>query len=399
MKHNQIRPALIIFLLCLISSAGRFVIDSYLPSLPSIQSELALKDAYVQMTLTIYLLGFGVSQLFYGPLSDYFGRRKILIFGMGLFLIGNLLCAHANSGLFLLFSRLIAGIGAGSCGVLNRVIASDCFEGIAFAKAWSYTTTTLVLTLIFAPLLGGYIQEWQGWSGNFIACSIFIAVVLMITCILLPETNIHIGKHKQGVKQTLFHYKTALASFHFIAPVLAYMFAFAGLIAYFQISPLLLINHYNWTPVEYGWSNLAIALSYLLGGNVIQRFINTVGITLMLRYGLAISLLGGLLLITVNKLFNDISWLIILCSGIYVLGARLVIPNASALAMGHSVAPKGCTSALIGAIQMLGAVLLGGLMAQFNTNSARPLALFFICISSIGLLLSYIARPSASITL
>ena len=396
MKDGEIRPVFIIFLLCLISSVGRFVIDSYLPSLPSIKYELSLNDALVQMTLTIYLLGFGVSQLFYGPLSDYLGRRKVLIFGMGIFLIGNILCANADSGLFLLFSRLIAGIGAGSCGVLNRVIASDCFEGAAFAKAWSYTTTALVLTLIFAPLLGGYIQEWQGWSGNFTACSIFIALVLVVTLLLLPETNAHIGKHKLGVKKTLFHYKTALASFHFIVPTLAYMLAFAGLIAYFQISPLLLINYYHWTPVEYGWSNLAIAVSYLLGGNIVQRFVDNVGISLMLRYGLAISLLGGLLLIIANKLFNDTSWLVVLCSSIYVLGARLVIPNASALAMGHSVAPKGCTSALVGAIQMLGAVLLGGLMAQFSTNSAEPLAVFFISISSLGLLLCFINKGESA---
>lgn len=389
MKHTNIRPAFIILLLCLISSAGRFVIDSYLPSLPSIKYELSLNDALVQMTLTVYLLGFGLSQLFYGPLSDYFGRRKVLILGMGIFLMGNILCANADSGKSLLLARLVAGVGAGSCGVLNRVIASDCFEGAAFAKAWSYTTTVLVLTLIFAPLMGGYIQEWQGWSGNFTACSIFIAVVLAVTLVLLPETNPHVGKHKHGFKKTLLHYKTALLSFHFLVPTLAYMFAFAGLIAYFQISPLLLIGHYNWTPVEYGWSSLAIALSYLLGCNIVQRWVHRLGISAMLRYGLIVSLVGGILLMLSYFFLNESTWLVVACSSIYVLGARLVIPNASALAMACSVAPKGCTSALVGAIQMLGAVLLGGFIAQFSTNTAEPLAIFFICISSIGLLLCF----------
>ena len=392
MKHTKIHPTLIIILLCLISSAGRFVIDSYLPSLPSIKYELALNDALAQMTLTIYLLGFGLSQLFYGPLSDYFGRRKVLILGMFIFLIGNILCANANSGTGLLFARLIAGIGAGSCGVLNRVIASDCFKGAAFAKAWSYTTTVLVLTLIFAPLMGGYIQEWRGWGSNFTACSIFIAIVLVVTLIFLPETNLHIGKHKQGIKKTLIHYGTALTSFHFLVPTLAYMFAFSGLIAYFQVSPLLLIEQYDWTPVQYGWSSVSIALSYLLGGNIVHRWVHTIGVVSMLRYGLAVSLLGGVLLMIASIVFNDVAWLIVVCSSIYVLGARLVIPNASALAMECTLVPKGCASALVGAIQMLGAVLLSALIAQCNTKTAEPLAIFFISISGIGLLLYFFTK-------
>lgn len=392
LKPKAIRPVFIIILLCLISSAGRFVIDSYLPSLPSIKYELALNDALAQMTLTIYLLGFGFSQLFYGPLSDCFGRRKVLVFGMCIFLIGNILCANANSGTALLLARLVAGAGAGACGVLNRAIASDCFQGPAFAKAWSYTTTVLVLTLIFAPLMGGYIQEWQGWTGNFTACSIFIAVVLVTVLILLPETNPHVGKYKHGIKQTLIQYRTALTTFHFLVPTLAYMFAFSGLIAYFQISPLLLIGQYDWTPVMYGWSSLAIALSYLLGGSIVQRWVSTVGVNAMLRYGLMISLAGGFLLMIAGLWFSDSAGLIVVCSSVYVLGARLVIPNASALAMGCSVVSKGCASALVGAIQMLGAVLLGGLMAQFSTSTAEPLAVFFILISSAGWILCFLTK-------
>lgn len=394
MQHKEIRPVFIIVLLCLISSAGRFVIDSYLPSLPSIQYELVLSHALVQMTLTIYLLGLGFSQLFYGPLSDRFGRRKVLILGMFVFLIGNTLCANASSGKELLFARLISGIGAGACGVLNRLIASDCFKGPAFAKAWSYTTTVLVLTLIFAPLMGGYIQEWYGWSGNFTACSIFVAAVLAVVLVLLPETNLHIGKHKHGIFETLRNYAVAFTSFSFLVPTFAYMFAFAGLIAYFQVSPLLLINHYAWTPVEYGWSSLVIALSYLLGGNIVQYCVYKVGVSTMLRYGLMAGLFGGVFLFISARWLAGHAWFIVICSSVYALGARLVIPNASALAMGTSIVPKGCVAALVGAIQMLGAVLLSSLMAQFKTNTAQPLAIFLISISTVALVLCYFMKDN-----
>lgn len=389
LKNNSscAHPTLIIILLCLISSTGRFVIDSYLPSLPSIQYELALNDTLAQLTLSIYLLGFGASQLIYGPLSDSFGRRKVLLLGMLIFLMGNIACANTDSGAGLLLARLIAGIGAGACGVLNRVIASDYFSGAAFAKAWSYTTTALVLTLIFAPLIGGYIQTWQGWSGNFTACSLFIGAVLLITFILLPETNLHIGKHSHGFKSTSRYYWTGLTSMTFMVPTFAYMLAFSGLIAYFQVSPLLLVENYNWTPIQYGWSSLAIALSYLVGGSMVHRWVHAVGISRMLKSGLLLSLLGGMLLLLSIKFFPHTGWLVVACSSIYVLGARLVIPNASALAMNYATIPKGCASALVGAMQMLGSMFLGILIAQFTVNSAMPLAVFFVGVSSVALLL------------
>lgn len=387
MRYHEASPALIITLLCLISSAGRFVIDSYLPSLPSIQYELILNDALAQMTLTVYLLGFGVSQLFYGPLSDHFGRRKVLLLGMFIFFVGNIFCANADTGTDLLLSRLLAGIGAGACGVLNRVIASDYFEGPAFAKAWSYTTTALVLTLVFAPLIGGYIQEWEGWSGNFTACSLFIAGVLLVIWHYLPETNRHLGQHKLCMKRIFAHYGQALIASDFMLPTLTYMLAFSGLIAYFQISPLLLINSYNWTPVQYGWSSLSIALSYLLGGTIVQRWVHALGIRRMLQIGLCLSLLGGILLLLITKMSGNSGWPVVACASLYVLGARLVIPNASALAMGYSLISKGCASALVGSIQMIGSMLLGALIAQFSTDTAVPLAIFFLSVSGLALIL------------
>src|SRR6185312_15459727 len=120
---------MLIIILCLISSVSRFVMDSHLPSLPAISETLGISGNDVQHTLTFYLLGFSVSQLIYGPLSDTYGRKKILIGGLIVFLLGNTACALTSSPLVLQGGRLIAGAGAGACGVLNRAIASDRFSG------------------------------------------------------------------------------------------------------------------------------------------------------------------------------------------------------------------------------------------------------------------------------
>ncbi|MDF2867143.1 MAG: transporter, partial [Gammaproteobacteria bacterium] len=140
----------IIIVLCLVSTVARFALDSFLPSLPSIGAAFDISSEETQLTITVYLAGFGCSQLLYGPLSDRFGRKKILIAGFIIFIAGSLFSAAADSVAILLLGRLIAGIGCGAAGVINRAIARDQYTGATFAKVWSYTTTTLVITLIIA---------------------------------------------------------------------------------------------------------------------------------------------------------------------------------------------------------------------------------------------------------
>src|SRR3990167_10551355 len=184
--HNRLQ---IILIICLIASVSRFVLDSYLPSLPAIGQYFLVPDSSIQLTLTMYLLGFSLSQLIYGPLSDQYGRRIVIISGITIFLIGTMICAVATNHTVLLIARLIAGIGAGACGVLNRAIASDCFKGSDLSKAWSYTTTTLVVTLIVAPILGGYVQEVFGWRSNFLLAALCVFIALFVVFKFLPETR------------------------------------------------------------------------------------------------------------------------------------------------------------------------------------------------------------------
>jgi Bcr/CflA subfamily drug resistance transporter len=380
-------PLRIIIILCLISSVGRFVIDSYLPSLPAIADNLQLATSSVQMTLTLYLLGFGVSQLIYGPLSDYFGRRKVMLYGLLIFLTGAIGCMFAQNSEMLMFFRLISGLGAGSCGVLNRAIASDCFQGADFSKAWSYTTTTLVLTLIFAPIIGGYIQQYSSWRANFLLSAIFVGAILAIIFFTLPETKNSTEKRSLNVKSIVKDYGKILSSSSFMIATLFYTLAFAGLIAYFQVSPLIFIDHYNLSPTQYGLSSVGIAFSYLAGGQIVKKYVHKIGVSPMLHIGIAVLFVGGISMLIASYVFES-SWQAILFSAIiYVLGTRIVIPNSMSLAISCFKKSSGTTSAVIGSIQMLGAMVISGLLAHFSTQSALPLAWFLVAIGFMSLFL------------
>lgn len=380
-------PLRIIVLLCLISSVGRFVIDSYLPSLPAIADNLKLATNSVQMTLTLYLLGFGVSQLIYGPLSDCFGRRKVMLVGLLIFLVGAIGCMLSPNSGMLMFFRLLSGLGAGSCGVLNRAIASDCFQGADFSKAWSYTTTTLVLTLIFAPIIGGFIQQYASWRANFLLSGVFVGIILALIYFILPETKGSDERSNLDIKLILKNYGAILSSSSFMIATLFYTLAFAGLIAYFQVSPLILIDHYNLSPTQYGLSSVGIAFSYLAGGQLVRKYVHKIGVTHMLHIGITILFMGGVTMLIASYVFES-SWLALLFSAIiYVLGTRIVIPNSMSLAISSFKKASGSTSAVIGSIQMLGAMLVSGLLAHFSAQSSLPLAWFLVAIGLTSLFL------------
>lgn len=384
----------IIAILCLISSLGRFVLDSYLPSLPAISNHFSISDATTQLTLTVYLLGFSLSQLVYGPLSDLHGRRSIILMGLLIFLGGSVICSVATSPRILLISRFIAGSGAGACGVLNRAIASDCFKGADFSRAWSYTTTTLVLTLIFAPILGGYVQETFGWRANFKISTLFVAFVLMIILKFLPETNRGETKPTFKMQSVLKSYYHIITSRTFIMCTLCYTLAFSGLIIYFQISPLLYINVFGLSPTQYGLSSIIIATSYLAGGVFVNKFSRKLGIRKLLFIGTCLLIVGGAVMLLAACFHNVNLISVLLPSAIYVIGARIVIPNAIAGSMEEFRHLNGSCSALIGSIQMLGSALISLIITKFSYATPFPLALFFTFLGMISLSTAFFIKPS-----
>lgn len=374
----------IIAILCLISSLARFVLDSYLPSLPAIADAYGITEQKAEYTLTFYLLGFSLSQLIYGPLSDRFGRRIVIIVGLCIFGFGNVLCALSNSASILMFARIIAGVGAGACGVLNRAIASDIFAGAEFAKAWSYTTSALVLTLCIAPVVGGYMQEMAGWRGNFVVSTLLVGLVLGFILKYLPETNQSLRTSTIHLQQILSDYGIILKTREFMLGSVCYTLAFAGLIAYFQVSPILLINHLQLSPSHYGWCALIIAMNYLVGGILVNQLAGRIQRQYILLIGALVLILGGALMLILALLRTTSNvYLVLIPAAIFVIGARIVIPNAIAGSMETLRHLNGSTSALLGFIQMLGSSLLSVWIATFDNSTALPLGCFLL---GIGLL-------------
>jgi len=163
------RPKKSFFLLiALISTLVLLATDIYTPAMPAVGEYFHVNNQAVQLTITLFLVSFSLSQLVYGSLSDHFGRRPFILLGLLIYLLGTLLCAIATHIELLYFGRFLQGAGAGAIASLNRVMVNELFSGIELVKIMSYLAAIVCMTPAFAPVLGGIIQTHLSWRWIFL---------------------------------------------------------------------------------------------------------------------------------------------------------------------------------------------------------------------------------------
>ena len=188
--------AVLAILVVALTALGPLSTDFYLPALPAIARALHTDSAGVQLTLSVYLLGFGAGQLLVGPLSDRFGRRPVMLWGMLVFLLSSAVCVLADSLATLVAARLVQAFGACVGPVLGRaVVVVDPLGAVVVladsARMLSHVSTATALAPLLAPLLGGWLTAAWGWRATFVALALYACVLMLAVWLLLKETNRH----------------------------------------------------------------------------------------------------------------------------------------------------------------------------------------------------------------
>ena len=369
---------IIILLLLLITALGQIAIDIYLPSLPAMQSAFGTTKDTVQLTLSIYSIGFGLSQLFYGPLSDRFGRRDLLLFGMGISSIATLACSLSTHITALICFRLIQGIGSGAASVLTRAILRDCFSGKRMSQIGGYMSIAWSLIPMIAPVIGSYIQTAFNWRANFIFLLIFNLFVLALTYHWLPDTNRDKRLISLKLKTIIRHYFSVLShptAFRFI---LGPMLTFSCTFSYITASPFLLQVELGYTPIMFGWLSLGVSIAYLFANLVNSRLLAVMDKTHIIRLGILCNTIGtvSMTLFALLGIFNV--YTLIIPAGIMIFAGGFLFANCMTSAMmpfGHIA---GTAAAVIGCIQMLGGSLASGIVALLPMQTPLPLSLLLL---------------------
>ncbi|SEH00644.1 MFS transporter, DHA1 family, bicyclomycin/chloramphenicol resistance protein [Nonomuraea solani] len=373
-KQRSRRRGLLLVILGALSAIGPLSIDMYLPALPAITSEMLSAPAQVQLTLTACLIGVSVGQIIAGPVSDVRGRRIPLMVGVAGFMVASLLCAFAPSVTMLIVFRLLQGILGGAALVIVRAVVRDLYDGAAIARIFATLMLVSGLAPILAPIAGAQLLAFTSWRGVFVALSVAGLVLLLAVLAGVRETLPPEARESGGLKHTAGTFWQLLRNRSFMGFALTGGLAFAAMFGYISGSPFVLQEVYGATPQQYSLifalNALALTVTAQLGGRLSGR----VPPVLLVRLGLFIALVGGVVLMTAALagfgLWGIVSGLVVI-----MLGQGLVLPGTGALALGSQPAHvAGSASALTGVLQFALGAASAPLVGLAGSGTAVPMA-------------------------
>ncbi len=352
---------------------GPLSTDLYLPSLPMLAQVFATDAARVQLTLSVFLAGFGAAQLFYGPLSDRYGRRPVLLVGLAIYFVASLVCMFAPSIDTLIIARFFQALGACAGPVLARAIVRDVYGPLQAARMMAYISGAMAVAPILGPVLGGWLTVWFGWRANFAALSLYAVVQGLAMTALLKESNAHLDPTATRPKRMLINFGQLLRSPNYMGYLLCFSAAYAALFSFISGSSFLLIDYYGLSPQRFGAAFGFVVSGYISGTVASAKLTIKLGVQRMVLMGALLGTAAGTLMLALALFDVHSIWAILVPMAIYLAAAGLIMPNA----MGGALAPyakmAGSASALMGFMQMGLAAVVGIVVGHTYNGTAVPM--------------------------
>lgn len=391
---QTLRPIAIVLLTALVA-LGPISTDVYLPSLPSIGRYFAVDQAKTQLTLSVFLLGFAASMLIYGPLSDRFGRRPVLMGGIVLFAAASALCAVAPGIEALIGARFLQALGACAGPVLCRAVVRDVFGASGAARVLSYLSAAVALAPAIGPVIGGAVESWLGWRAQFWGLAVYGVLGLAATAALLPETNRHRDPgafHPFAMART---YKMLIGHRRYFGFVLVATFAYSGIFCFISGSSFVFIDVLGLSPTQFGLCFGIIVIGYIVGAITGGRLTKRLGVDRMVLMGTAVTLTSSLILTALALTAPQSAAAVMVPFFFHLTGIGMTLPNAQAGAIGPFPRAAGAAAALLGFIQMIVAAGVGYILGQIGTTSTLPMCAMILAMSLL-LVASYwlVVRPA-----
>lgn len=372
-----------------LTALGPLSTDMYLPSLPAIQRSFDADTGAVQMTLSIFLIGAAGAQLVYGPLSDRFGRRPLLLAGYVLYVAASLGCLFSGSIGELTLARFFQALGSGASVVLARAIVRDLYAAEHAGQMLARMASIMGVVPAIAPVAGGLVEGAFGWHANFITMAAGGAILGIVSFFGLDETLHPEQRQSANVRAILGHYARLLRNGAFLRYLLVASFCFGGVFAFVSGSSFVLQNIYGLSPVAYGLSFGAMIFGYIAGTLTGARFTLRLGIERMLRLGATVALAGGVTMIALSQTSLSPVAAIILPMMLYTYGVGVTMPQSMAGALTPFPEIAGTASALMGFLQSafsaavglyVGHMIAGGGAAPMIATTAIMGALSFLAV-------------------
>jgi DHA1 family bicyclomycin/chloramphenicol resistance-like MFS transporter len=336
-------------ILVAVSAVGPFALNIFVPSMPGLPAEFGVSTGTVQLTLTLYLAGMAVSQLFYGPLSDRFGRRPLLLAGFVIFTGASALAAAAASIGLLIAARLFQAVGASAGMVLGRAMVRDVHERDKSASVMGYITMAWALASMLAPAVGGVLDDVGGWRTNLVVLTVAGAMVLAAAWRFLPETH---APRRGPPLISLTDCRRLLTRPRFVGYVVTLGFSSGMFFVFLAGAPHIMVKVLHRTPTEYGIWFIVVSFGYMFGNFLSGRLSENFGSDRMVRFGNYSALTGTAIALGAFVAGLQTPSALFVPMMLVTMGAGLIVPNGIAGAISVDPRAIGSAAGLAGFLQM-----------------------------------------------
>ncbi|RQX27503.1 Bcr/CflA family efflux MFS transporter [Staphylococcus warneri] len=360
-------PFILIIIFGVMTTFGPLSIDMYSPSLPNVQHDFGSTTSEIQLTTSFAMIGLALGQFFFGPLSDAFGRKKVALTILVIYLLASLIAVFTTSLYFFLFLRLIQGLMAGGSIVIAKASVGDKFSGDEMAKMLTSLMVVNGIITIIAPLLGGFALTISTWRSIFIILTIITLIVIIGVFMKMPPSN--------KAEQTTLNYSRIFKDFgtllkkpSFVIPMLLQGLTYVMLFSYASASPFITQKVYNLTPQQFSVILAVNGIGLILVSQIVALLVEKLSRYTLLIYLTVIQIIGVILIIITLSMHLPI-WLLIIAFFLNISPVTSIGPLGFALAMEEKTGGSGNASSLLGLFQfILGGVIspLVGLNGEFD---------------------------------
>lgn len=360
-------------LLLWLTTLGQASIALYLPSLPIIAHDLAVSPIIIKQTITMFIIGFGISPIFYGPLSDLYGRKPILLFSLSIACIGYLVNMLASTIEIFSLARLIQGIGCGGVLIGGRSIMRDIFSGRELASTMSYLSMGFAIGFGISPTIGVTLSNYVSWRANFAFLFVAGLAIFISVLYLLPETisskQDKIPLHK-FLRKTLNDYQLILSNRIFIQYVLSGLLAYAVISAYNVMTPFLMQSVFAISATKYAYMAILLGIPYYLAAYINRKLVLKLGVALVCTLGYALIIVAGVVMLGLFLATQKLQLIALIAPMMLAtFGQAFVFSNTISGALQQFPAKQGGrASALFSGIQMSAVSVLSAIMAVLPNN-------------------------------
>ena len=367
-------PALIVLILSLLLGLQPITTDLYLPALPALRQDLEASMAQTQLTLSALLLAFGGSQLAWGPLSDRFGRRPILLWGTAAYVLAAIASVLAPSIDLLIAARTAQGAAMGAAVMGARAIVRDLYHPVEGARVMSRGQTGLGIIACMSAPLGGLLSDWMGWRVALLALSVFGAVTLTVVLLRFEESLQQKNALALRPATLLATWRSILGHPTFWAFSLLSAASYGGLFTFLAASSFVFIQVLGVPKTGYGLLMFTLSFTYILGTMACRRLLPRLGLRRTVALAAVLTLTGGTLIgvLALAGLHNG--WAIMLPSYLFLLAHGIHQPCSQTGAIGPFPQAAGAASAFNGFLMMLAAFATGSWLGLSMDGSVLPLA-------------------------